>query len=108
MTKMLSYYAITDDVMPEWDDAFYVDLAEAEAAIHRTLKESEELVVVWPSRPQHRSRALYLERVSVPFTEETLFALLNNKGPLSVFAEREVLNVYYTYGATWLGPGFCS
>lgn len=49
MTKMLSFYAITDDKMTEWDDVFFVDLAEAEAAIQRTLKESEELVVVWPS-----------------------------------------------------------
>jgi hypothetical protein len=104
---MLSFYAITDDKMTEWDDVFFVDLAEAEAAIQRTLKESEELVVVWPSRPQHRSRALYLERVSVTCTEETLFALLNNKGPLSVFAEREVLNVYPTNGRTWLGSSFC-
>lgn len=107
MTKMLSYYAITDDKMTEWDDVFFVDLAEAEAAIERTLKEVEELLVFWP-RPVRCPTALYLERVSVPFTEETLFALLNNKGPLSVFAEREVLNIYYTNGGTWLGSGFCS
>jgi hypothetical protein len=106
VTKMLSFYAITDDKMTEWDDVFFVDLAEAEAAIQRTLKESEDQFVFWP-RPIRCPTALYLERVSVPFTEETLFALLNNKGPLSVFAEREVLNVYPTNGRTWVGSSFC-
>ncbi|MCI1001474.1 hypothetical protein HWD97_15435 [Ochrobactrum sp. C6C9] len=107
MTKMLSFYAITDDKMTEWDDVFFVDLADAEAAIQRTLKEVEEQLVFWP-RPIRCPTVLYLERVSVPFTEETLFALLNDKGPPSVFAEREVLNMYYTNGETWLGSGFCS
>lgn len=95
MTKLIDFYAITNDAMSGWDDVFYTDLTEAKAALQRTQEEAQAGTEDAPVR-----NALYLERVSVPLDGDTVLALLNNKGPLSVLTGREIIEIAYVNGTS--------
>ncbi|MBJ6131576.1 hypothetical protein JAU75_01860 [Ochrobactrum sp. Q0168] len=91
MADTVTYYTITYDHVQDWCGGFFRQdqRAEAEAALrlmHREIR--RERSVSW--------QALYLEEITIPLpiNEAVLFELLND-GPLVVFGDRKIVNIYY-------------
>lgn len=91
MTDTVTYYTITYDHVQDWCGGFFRkdQREEAEAALRLMQRELQrERSVSW--------QALYLEEITIPLPidETVLFELLND-GPLVVFGDRKIVNIYY-------------